>query len=290
MDFIAFGEILFDCFMDKKTLGGAPLNVSVHLTKLGLNGQIISAVGNDKLGKEALSEIRTLGLSTDGISMLNGIETGRANIIMKGKNADYSFNYPSAWDCIPVPESIVSHTTLLYFGTLAQRDDISRASLKEILSRVSADYIFFDVNIRKSFYSDEIIKEGLKKATILKMNDEEVPIILKEADCSSLKELRKKYSIKTIMVTEGKNGTTVFMDDAEFHQNAGSVEVVDTVGAGDSLSAGFLASLLKGKDIRKALEIGSLIADYVVTKQGAIPEYDDNLKKKLSILLGTESL
>lgn len=283
MDFIAFGEILFDCFESKRTLGGAPLNVSAHLTKLGLNGMIISAVGDDQLGNDALKEIRALGLSTDGISIISGAETGRADITLNGKNADYTFNYPSAWDNIPVPKDIESHTRLLYFGTLAQRNDVSRSSLREILSRTSAEHVFFDVNIRKSFYSKAIIIEGLEKATILKMNDEEVPIILKEAECRSIKELGKLYSIPAIMVTEGKNGTTVFLDDdTVIHQDAASVEVVDTVGAGDSLSAGFLASLLKGKDIKEALRIGSLIADFVVTKQGAIPEYDDELQKKLA--------
>ena len=283
MDFIAFGEILFDCFESKRTLGGAPLNVSAHLTKLGLNGMIISAVGDDQLGNDALKEIRALGLSTDGISIISGAETGRADITLNGKNADYTFNYPSAWDNIPVPKDIESHTRLLYFGTLAQRNDVSRSSLREILSRTSAEHVFFDVNIRKSFYSKGIIIEGLEKATILKMNDEEVPIILKEAECRSIKELGKLYSIPAIMVTEGKNGTTVFLDDdTVIHQDAASVEVVDTVGAGDSLSAGFLASLLKGKDIKEALRIGSLIADFVVTKQGAIPEYDDELQKKLA--------
>ena len=283
MDFIAFGEILFDCFESKRTLGGAPLNVSAHLTKLGLNGMIISAVGDDQLGNDALKEIRALGLSTDGISIISGAETGRADITLNGKNADYAFNYPSAWDKIPVPKDIESHTRLLYFGTLAQRNDVSRSSLREILSRTSAEHVFFDVNIRKSFYSKGIIIEGLEKATILKMNDEEVPIILKEAECRSIKELGKLYSIPAIMVTEGKNGTTVFLDDdTVIHQDAASVEVVDTVGAGDSLSAGFLASLLKGKDIKEALRIGSLIADFVVTKQGAIPEYDDELQKKLA--------
>ena len=283
MDFIAFGEILFDCFESKRTLGGAPLNVSAHLTKLGLNGMIISAVGDDQLGNYALKEIRALGLSTDGISIISGAETGRADITLNGKNADYAFNYPSAWDKIPVPKDIESHTRLLYFGTLAQRNDVSRSSLREILSRTSAEHVFFDVNIRKSFYSKGIIIEGLEKATILKMNDEEVPIILKEAECRSIKELGKIYSIPAIMVTEGKNGTTVFLDDdTVIHQDAASVEVVDTVGAGDSLSAGFLASLLKGKDIKEALRIGSLIADFVVTKQGAIPEYDDELQKKLA--------
>ena len=282
MDFISFGEILFDVFPDKATLGGAPLNVAGHLTKLGLNGAILSAVGNDELGKRALNEIEALGLSTDMIATLD-YETGKAIITLNGKNAEYEFNDPCAWDNIPL-QALPENVTLIYYGTLAQRGN-SKNTLKELLNSVQSQHRFFDVNIRKHFYSDEIIKEGVENATILKLNDEEVDIVLDALKIEmrgyrGLEELFKEYNLDLILLTKGKEGTVCFKNKW-YRVPCAPVEVVDTVGAGDSLSAGFLASYIKTGDLEKSLLFGSHIADYVVTKRGAIPEYDDNLVQYL---------
>ena len=282
MDFISFGEILFDVFPDKATLGGAPLNVAGHLTKLGLNGAILSAVGNDELGKRALNEIEALGLSTDMIATLD-YETGKAIITLNGKNAEYEFNDPCAWDNIPL-QALPENVTLIYYGTLAQRGN-SKNTLKELLNNVQSQHRFFDVNIRKHFYSDEIIKEGVENATILKLNDEEVDIVLDALKIEmrgyrGLEELFKEYNLDLILLTKGKEGTMCFKNKW-YRVPCAPVEVVDTVGAGDSLSAGFLASYIKTGDLEKSLLFGSHIADYVVTKRGAIPEYDDNLVQYL---------
>ena len=282
MDFISFGEILFDVFPDKATLGGAPLNVAGHLTKLGLNGAILSAVGNDELGKRALNEIEALGLSTDMIATLD-YETGKAIITLNGKNAEYEFNDPCAWDNIPL-QALPENVTLIYYGTLAQRGN-SKNTLKELLNSVQSQHRFFDVNIRKHLYSDEIIKEGVENATILKLNDEEVDIVLDALKIEmrgyrGLEELFKEYNLDLILLTKGKEGTMCFKNKW-YRVPCASGEVVDTVGAGDSLSAGFLASYIKTGDLEKSLLFGSHIADYVVTKRGAIPEYDDNLVQYL---------
>lgn len=282
MDFISFGEILFDVFPDKATLGGAPLNVAGHLTKLGLNGAILSAVGNDELGKRALNEIEALGLSTDMIATLD-YETGKAIITLNGKNAEYEFNDPCAWDNIPL-QALSENVTLIYYGTLAQRGN-SKNTLKELLNSVQSQHRFFDVNIRKHFYSDEIIKEGVENATILKLNDEEVDIVLDALKIEmrgyrGLEELFKEYNLDLILLTKGKEGTMCYKNKW-YRVPCAPVEVVDTVGAGDSLSAGFLASYIKTGDLEKSLLFGSHIADYVVTKRGAIPEYDDNLVQYL---------
>lgn len=282
MDFISFGEILFDVFPDKATLGGAPLNVAGHLTKLGLNGAILSAVGDDELGKRALNEIEALGLSTDMIATLD-YETGKAIITLNGKNAEYEFNDPCAWDNIPL-QALPENVTLIYYGTLAQRGN-SKNTLKELLNSVQSQHRFFDVNIRKHFYSDEIIKEGVENATILKLNDEEVDIVLDALKIEmrgyrGLEELFKEYNLDLILLTKGKEGTMCYKNKW-YRVPCAPVEVVDTVGAGDSLSAGFLASYIKTGDLEKSLLFGSHIADYVVTKRGAIPEYDDNLVQYL---------
>lgn len=283
MDFIAFGEILFDVFPDKATLGGAPLNVAGHMTRLGLEGRVLSSVGDDELGRRALGEIEEIGLSTEMINVSSEYETGKAIITLNGKNAEYEFNDSSAWDHIPLP-TLPSHVGLIYYGTLAQRGE-SRHTLDSLLFSVSSDHRFFDVNIRKHFYTDEIIETGVKNATILKLNDEEVDIVLdalhiKERGYTGLEKVYQDYRLDLILLTRGKEGTMCYKDKW-YRVPCSKVEVADTVGAGDSLSAGFLASYIKTGDLEKSLLVGSHIADYVVTQRGALPPYNEKLMEYL---------
>ena len=280
--FLAFGEILFDCFADHNVLGGAPLNVTYHAASLGLDARIVSAVGNDSLGDEALAEISAKGIDSSLVAVLDGIPTGRADITMVGKNADYEFNCPAAWDCIPLPEGLPSSIDVLYFGSLAQRGEISRRTLASLLSAVDARHIFFDVNIRKNFYSREIIEHSLDAATILKVNDEELPLIaallgIKSED--SVSAIMERYRLEMLLLTEGRKGTTLYCDDGcIIHQDISDVKVVDTVGAGDSLSGGFIATLAKTGDREEAVRMGSLLADYVVTQSGGTPAYSSEVR------------
>lgn len=286
LDFIAFGEILFDCFPDgRATLGGAPLNCAGHMSRLGLEGYMLSAVGDDELGKRALKEISALGMSTAHIQVLEGAETGRADIKLVGKNADYTFNDPAAWDLIKAEER-PEKARLVYFGTLSQRKEQSRSALIRLLEDAEPEDVFFDVNLRKDFYSKDIILRGLEAATILKMNDEEVPVVLSFAGITAtgreaLSLLSTKYGLRAVLVTEGKKGTSCLSGGRWHHEDIHDVPVTDTVGAGDSLSAGFLATLLLTGDVGKAVRVGSTLADYVVTQRGAIPEYSETLKEFL---------
>lgn len=287
MDYLCFGEILFDILPNQRKLGGAPLNVAAHLAKLGFKGSIVGSVGDDTLGQEAVASIMQIGLDSSMIA-ISPKETGRADITLKDGDADYTFNDDSAWDNIPMPSVLPKHAGVIYFGTLAQRSEVSRRTLWEILSSVEAEEVFFDVNLRKKYYSREIIIEGLRKATILKMNEEEVPVISSIAciECIDIEraseEISRRYSIPTVIVTLGKNGAQILSNGAWIKRAAEARRVVDTVGAGDSLSAGIIGSLLKGLEIKKALEIGSRIAAFVVSQEGAIPEYDEEIREYLS--------
>lgn len=281
-DFIIFGEILFDVFGDARTLGGAPLNVAAHLSRLGLAGSVVSAVGDDALGRAALNKIRDIGLDDRAIAVLKGRETGRADVVMSGGNADYTFNEPAAWDFIPCPAALESETQILYFGTLALRSENNRATLAALLRGVKARHVFYDVNIRKHFYSADIIKHALKACTILKMNDRELPLVEDLTGCRGIENIMERYSIDIALLTSGRNGAdAVRRGGARFHTDASDVPVADTVGAGDALSAGFLASYVKGIPIDTALRTGVILADYVVSHRGAIPDYDARLTASL---------
>ena len=281
-DFMAFGEILFDCFEDgRSVLGGAPLNVTYHMSRLGMDSSIISALGRDVLGLRALEEMKSLDVDTSRVAVLDDRPTGRADIILCDGDADYTFNSPAAWDDIPLPQALPSHVGCMYFGTLAQRSAVSRHSLMRLLESVDADMVFYDVNIRKDFYSRDILGWSLSRADVLKVNGDELPLI-----CSTLEtdeeSLMKEYGLEMMIVTQGAQGSTLYLQDGtRHHQSPSPCNVVDSVGAGDSLCAGFIATMLRTGDPGKALEVGTMIADYVITRRGATPGYDEGLIGRL---------
>jgi len=286
MKFLTFGEILFDVFPDRRTLGGAPLNVAAHMFKLGNDGIVVSSLGDDELGQEARKQITVLGLPLSFIKT-SRYPTGRADIQMKGKNADYTFNEPCAWDDITLGHPLEKAYDLVYFGSLAQRSMTSRNTLSSILSSVHARVVFFDVNIRKHFYTKEILEEGMKRATILKVNDEELPLIASLCGSTAADEdsrvlfLMDTYHLSMVLLSKGKRGSSCYENGKRIDQACGDVVVVDTVGAGDSLSAGFLSSYLNGGNAEQALKIGSTLADYVCAHHGAIPAYDGQIARFL---------
>lgn len=281
-DFMAFGEILFDCFEDgRSVLGGAPLNVTYHMSRLGMDSSIISALGRDVLGLRALEEMKRLDVDTSRVAVLDDRLTGRADITLCDGDADYTFNSPAAWDDIPLPQALPSHVGCMYFGTLAQRSAVSRSSLMRLLETVDADMVFYDVNIRKDFYSRDILGWSLSRADVLKVNGDELPLI-----CSTLEtdeeSLMKEYGLAMMIVTQGAQGSTLYLQDGtRHHQSPSPCNVVDSVGAGDSLCAGFIATMLRTGDPVKALEVGTMIADYVITRRGATPGYDAGLIGRL---------
>ncbi len=297
MKSLAFGEILWDVFADHQTLGGAPLNVAGHLARLGADSCIVSAVGADRRGDEALSLVRALGVGADYVSALPGLPTGTATIFLDKGIPSYEFNDPCAWDAIDLSEEQLkaiqsAEWDVVCFGTLAQRSPASRACLRRILESVSAKTVFFDVNLRKNYYSREILEDGLKFADILKVNDEEVAILAALLDIPLSADTEEsfadamigRYGLRIVLVTLGKAGALARYAGETVRSVPAKVAVVDTVGAGDSFSAGFLAALGRGCPVSRALSFGAELADFVVTRKGAIPEYDEALLRKIAEL------
>lgn len=272
--FLAFGEILFDVFSDNQTLGGAPLNVTYHMSQLGSQAQIISALGNDRLGNMAMNLMGQKGISTSSVAMLEDKPTGIAMVSGTEAEADYQFNEDCAWDAIPLPR-MLDNADCLYFGTLAQRSLPNRIVLRQLLSSLRCRQVFYDINIRKNFWSKEIIESSLRASTILKMNESELILVSSLLDVNNPMDLLERYDLEYIIVTRGAEGASLYSESRILHQAVISSCVVDTVGAGDSLSAGFIASLLNDGDEEKALYAGALLASYTVSHTGATPLYSD---------------
>lgn len=267
---VSFGEILFDVIGGVPYLGGAPLNLAAHLRKQGAETTLISAVGNDPLGRDALGQIGKLGLDTGTIAVLDGFPTGTVTVLLdERKVAAYDFAMDTAYDHIPVP-GFDTEVDLFCFGTLAQRSPESRGTLARL--REMLDCLFFyDVNLRQDFYSKAIIEESLYSADIVKLNEDEFPVLAAMFGLpDDPEELRRRFGLQMVLLTLGPEGCDLYSSGGVIHSPAVPVKVVSTVGAGDSFSAAFLYHYLTGSTLNEALTAGNLLAAKIAGQKGAI--------------------
>ena len=283
MKLTVFGEILWDIFEDEKRIGGAPFNFAAHCAKFGLTVDVISAIGKDTLGKDALATAKNLNINTQNIRTVD-YSTGHCLVSLHDGIPSYHLVENVAYDNIPLPESDHFEADAFYFGTLAQRSPKSRETLQKLLNGTYKE-IFFDINIRKSYYSEKMIDESLKKATIFKVSREEIHVLEIDGTPEEIcKALGKKYkNLKLIIVTLDADGSLVYdtLSKKIRYSPKPTSKVVSTVGAGDSFSACFLSNYLQNVELEKCLTRATLLSDYVVTQLGAIPEYPKELKEKI---------
>ncbi len=293
---LAFGEILWDIINGKAFLGGAPLNLSAHLAKMGAESVILSSVGNDDLGQRAAAQAESLGIDKEYISVLPDYPTGTVDVKVDEKGIpEYIIHENTAWDNI-TPEKqkldrlLSGQWDVFCFGTLAQRDEGNRKLLKTLLSGGDFREVFYDINLRQDYYSREWIENSLDACMIAKLNDDEAAFLAKmlwnrkmevEEFCVMLSG---EYKVHTVIVTRGADGAAVY-SAGEFREVPGiEVKVADTVGAGDSFSAGFLFAFLSGRTAAEAVGFAVRIGGFVASRSGAIPEYSDDIKLELKKL------
>ena len=269
-DVISFGEILWDVIDGVPHIGGAPFNFAAHAARCGLKSGIVSAIGNDGLGRDALNAATGFGVDVSQVSVHPVLPTGTVNVTLQNGIPSYEIVQPVAWDEIALPERLHLTPRAFYFGTLSQRGPLSAATLSELLRKFESSIVFFDVNLRQDFWDAEIVGKGLANADILKVNDEEMNRLGFVPD-----DLLACFPrLKIIVETRGALGCRIVSRTGErFDSPAFTDEpVVDTVGAGDSFSAAFLASLLRGESLESAAEAGNRLAGRVAARAGAIPE------------------
>ncbi len=280
MKLTAFGEILWDIFGEEKKIGGAPFNFGAHCAKLGMDVHIVSAVGDDALGNEAVANAQATGVDVSDIRTVP-FETGYCKVTLNDGVPSYDLVKNVAYDNIPLPSSTCFTADAFYFGTLAQRNDASSITLKELLKGNYGE-IFFDINIRQNYYNDEMIDFSLRSATVLKISREELHVLKLSGSYEEIsKQLAEKYpNLKLIIITLDCDGAMVYdiKNGTSIYSEKPNTKVVSTVGAGDSFSACFLANYLAKKPLKECLTRASLLAGYVVTQLGAIPDYPEELK------------
>ncbi len=279
---VGLGEILWDIFPDKKELGGAPANFAYHISELGLNGYVISALGADELGDEILNRVK--GKSLNYILERVPYPTGTVLVKVDENGVpEYEICENVAWDNIPFTkemEELAKETDALCFGSLAQRSVNSCKSINQFIDMLP-DYAMkvFDINLRQHFYTKQIIVESIQKSNVLKINDEELLTLSNLLGIGAdndeekiVRELIREYQLEIVILTKGEKGSTIITPDESSSLDTPKVKVVDTVGAGDAFTAAFIAAILMGKSIKEAHLLAVDVSAYVCTQKGAMPK------------------
>ena len=276
------GEALWDVLPEGKKIGGAPANFAYHVSQFGLPSCVVSAIGDDALGEEIAENFTSKGLNYILARVPYPTGTVQVEIDQAGV-PQYDIKENVAWDNIPLSEDLVElakNTKAFCFGSLAQRNIVSRTTINQFLDLMSKDedsLIVFDINLRQGFYTKEILTNSMDRCNILKINDEELVTVSRMFGYPGidLKDkcwlLLGKYNLKMLILTCGINGSYVFTPGNVSFLPTPTVEVADTVGAGDSFTAAFIASLLKGMTVEQAHHKAVETSAFVCTKNGAMP-------------------
>jgi len=295
---LCFGEVLWDIIEDQTHLGGASLNLAAHAVGCGSRAHLFSRVGTDDLGRRALTAARGLGVDTRFVGVDPRQATGTVSVELSPEGQPtFTIHTPAAWDFIEADETALHYfgqhpVDAICFGTLAQRHPVSRASLKRLLDGLPTTPSFFDVNLRQAFYSAELLEEGLKRTTVLKLNDHEVSVLAAlilgqpMSDRDFAQAMLARYPIRIVLVTRGARGCLV-ADHTGAAEVAGQpVVVMDTVGAGDAFSGAFLTFWLQGVSPVEAASMANDLGAFVASCRGAVPAYTDAIRSRLGLVAG----
>ena len=284
---IAIGEIVWDCLPSGKQLGGAPLNFAFFAKELGADAYAVSAVGGDELGDETLAVAATTGVCLDYVQR-NSLPTSRVLVTLNEVGIpQYEIVEGVAWDAIEGSDAalkLVEDADVICWGSLAQRSEKSRNSILSLLDAAPDTCVkVFDINIRQHYYTKEVVEASLERANILKLNEDELPLVarmlgVEGSDKEIVSILIDMYSLKYLIYTHGADFSEVYSADGEYsHVPTPKVSVADTVGAGDSFTAVFVTSLLKGDSLKDSHEKAVKVSAYVCTKNGAINPLPENI-------------
>lgn len=279
---VGMGEALWDVLPEGKKIGGAPANFAYHVSQFGLPSCVVSAIGADSLGEEIIDNFNAKGLN----QLIEQVPypTGTVQVqIDQAGIPQYEIKENVAWDNIPYTarlEQLAERTRAVCFGSLAQRNVVSRNTINRFLDAMPQDQetlVVFDVNLRQGFYNKEILCNSMQRCNILKINDEELITVSRMFGYPGIDLQDKcwillgKYNLKMLILTCGINGSYVFTPGNVSFQATPRVEVADTVGAGDSFTAAFISGILKGKTVAEAHASAVMTSAYVCTQKGAMP-------------------
>lgn len=286
---VGIGEVLWDMFPTGKEMGGAPANFAYHVSQFGLDSCAVSAIGDDELGIEIICNLKNKSFKTQ--LQLIEYPTGTVFVDIDDRGIPrYEITENTAWDHIqftPQLEELARMAKVVCFGSLAQRNSVSRETINrflDVMPNGKGQYKIFDINLRQHYYNKTIICNSLNKSNILKVNDDEIDILkdmlyskgISIEDCC--KQIIEDYELEILILTCGADGSYVYTKDKYSFIETPLVDVVDTVGAGDSFTASFIASIISGSTISIAHKFAVDVSAYVCTQKGAMPKLSPFIK------------
>lgn len=291
---IGLGEILWDMLPGGKKLGGAPANFAYHCSQLGADSYVISSVGMDDAGREILENLKRLQLSDEYIEIQAIYPTSTVTVKLDaGGHPEYTIHEQVAWDNMTVKHAsirLAQRADAICFGSLAQRSHVSCKTIHIYLAALPYKCLkVFDLNLRQNYYTKEIIENSLKISNVLKINDEEFIVLaemlsLKGNEPEQAEALLRTYDLKLLALTRGGEGSSLITRSGRSDCKALAVNMIDSVGAGDSFTAALVTGLLKGVSLNELNQLASELAAYVCTQKGATPDIPAYLNKKLTYI------
>lgn len=274
-----FGEVLWDCFDSGKRLGGAPLNMCVRINALGIKADMISAVGNDELGSELLGEIAARGVSCDYIALNNDKATSTVEVTLDSSgSASYDIVADTAWDNIALTDTLLNKVAtddVFVFGSLIGRSAPSFTTLQQLLE--VANFKVFDVNLRAPHYKLDALIELMNKADFIKLNDDELYEIAKAMGCKyhsleqNLAFIAEHTNTEYLCVTKGRHGALLTIKGVNYYNSGYLINVIDTVGAGDSFLGALIYQLCSSDDAQHSVDFACAVGAMVAQSSGATP-------------------
>jgi fructokinase len=284
---LALGEVLWDLLPAGKQLGGAPANFAYHAAQLGADARIVSAVGNDDLGREILQRLAGQGLDASLVAVDRAHPTGVVTVTLDLRGQpSYTIEQDVAWDFIPTTPPLLdlaARADCVCFGTLAQRSPVSRATIRQVVAAVPDHAVrILDVNFRQHYYTPEIVRDSLAAASVLKINDEELPRLF-ELLGSPTVLFTDFENIRVIATTHGAAGASLWSRDGTQVRHPGHYAgpVADTIGAGDAFTAALAVGLLNRLPLARINDNANRLAAHVCTQPGATPPLPPDLLRAL---------
>ncbi len=281
MDLIAFGELLWDVFDDKRLIGGAPFNVATHAARLGIETALVSAVGADALGIEALDQVTRLGLNTQYIRVVKEIPTGTARVYLTEGQPDYEIIRPAAYDAPELSDADIGNLAAaepqwIYFSTLQPMSKTALSLLEHVLAALPRARRFYDVNLRKESYTRALLEKLLGHANVLKLNDTEAKTVgaMFEMGSHNIEDrcgaLANRFELECVCVTRGEQGCALWREGEYVEARGREIAVADAVGAGDAFSAGLIHGLTRAWSFKKIVVFANNLGALVASREGAV--------------------
>ncbi len=294
LNIVGVGEVLWDLLLTGPKLGGAPANFAYHAHALGAHVSVITRVGNDDYGSEVIRRFQNMGLPDATVQVDETAPTGTAKVVTSGDGlAHFTIQENVAWDYIAANHQALAAAraaNAICFGSLAQRCPTSRDSILRLVAAAPTKALrVLDINLRQQFYGREVIEKSLQLANVLKLNEDELPILAAMFSLGGpierqIQDLARTFDLHVVALTRGPDGSLLFQQKGKRWSNCGAhpVQVIDTVGAGDSFTAALVLGLLQKKDLDEINEIANEVARYVCSQAGATPSLPVEFAQRFS--------